>query len=243
MRRFYLLLVLSTFMLTTGLQMGYCKDNGSITTSPQIQKYILNIPKKYKDTDQKLPLVVFIHGAGMVNDYSKLQSRVKLILNHQKDYPFIFFAPLLATRDNWEPIFLSLKSMLDEVVANYPVDTSRIYLTGISMGGNLGLQFAIENPNLFAAFASLAGGPNADNQWPESVLNNIGVLKNLPIRIYHGDKDTTVFMDRSETIVNALTEAGGNITLEVLPGRDHNIFDIYGKDDIFSWLFQNQKNQ
>lgn len=243
MRRFYLLIVTCIFILASSLQMGYCKKDDSISTSPQIKKYILQVPKKYTDTDQKLPLVVFIHGAGMVNDYPKLQSSVKPILSHQKDYPFIFFAPLLANRDNWESSFASLKTMLDEVVDKYPVDPSRIYLTGISMGGNFGLQFAIENPNLFAAFASLAGGPPENHQWTESVLNNIGVLKNLPIQIYHGDKDVTVFMDRSETIVNTLKEAGGNITLVVLPGRDHDIFDIYAKDDIFSWLFQNQKNQ
>jgi predicted peptidase len=232
---------MSLFMLFTCLQFGYCKKADLLTTTPQIKNYIFQLPKKFKKTDT-LPLVVFLHGAGTLNDFNKLQNIVKPILSHQSDYRFFLFAPLFTNQDNWKANFESLRTMLNEVIDQNPVDSTRIYLTGISMGGYFGMQFAIENPSTFAAFLSLAGGPAESGKWSESTLKQVGEIKNVPVRIYHGDKDITVFLDRSQTVVNAIKEAGGNAELIILPGRDHGILDIYAQDDAFSWLFKNQRN-
>lgn len=242
MRRFSFVFIACLFVFATCLQTGFCKNYGSIRTSPQIEKYILKVPGKYKDGNPKLPLLVYIHGAGTLNKYDWLQSEIQPIVSHQSAYPFVFFAPLLVNQDDWSSNFNSLKSMLDEIIEKYPVDTTRIYLTGLSMGGYAGWRFAIENPDLFAAFAPLSGGPLGPYPWDASILANVGVLKNLPIQAFHSQDDTVVPFARAQEIIDALKAAGGDPTLTALPGKEHVILNaVYNQKDFWNWLFQNQK--
>jgi predicted peptidase len=242
MRRYFLILMTFLLILATCFQTGFCKNYGSINTSPQIKKYILTVPKKYKDGDPKLPLVVYLHGAGSLNNYNSLQSwDAANLVKQQSNYSFILFAPLFTNQDDWSANFQSLKNMLDQIIAQYPVDTTRIYLTGLSMGGRYGWEFAMQNPNLFAAFAPLAGGPLKSN-WSEAEIENIGVLKDLPIRTYHSKDDDTVPYSSTVQIVEALTKAGGTPTLITLPGSEHAILGVYNQNDFWDWLFSNQKN-
>jgi predicted peptidase len=244
MRRFSLIFITCLFILATCLQTGFCKNYGSINTSPQIKKYILNVPKNYKDSDPKLPLVVYLHGAGSLNNYTNLQSEVTNIVNQQSNYSFILFAPVIANQDDWSANFQSLKNMLDQIIDQYPVDSTRIYLTGLSMGGSSAWNFAIQNPNLFAAFAPLAGGPLGPYPWEASTLANVGVLKDLPILAFHSKDDNIVPFARTKEIIDALKAAGGNPTLVELEGSEHVILWVYTKKEtgIWEWLFSKSKN-
>ena len=51
-----------------------------------------------------------------------------------------------------------INGLVDEIIKKYEVDTSRIYLTGLSMGGFGTWSLASMHPERFAAIAPICGG-------------------------------------------------------------------------------------
>src|SRR5205085_2048760 len=103
----------------------------------------------------------------------------------------------------------------EEIVAQYQVDPQRIYLTGLSMGGGGTWALAAAYPERFAAIVPIcgAGGAAADAKR----------LKDLPTWVFHGAKDRTVPVARSETMVNALRAVGAKeVKFTVYPDADHD---------------------
>lgn len=242
MRRFFQFLVGFLFVSAISMQPVFCKD--TLKTSPQIQKYILKTPNKTKTDNTVYPLVVFLDGAGSLSNYTVLTSDTANVLSQQSKYNFILFAPMFTDIKDWDKTFSSLKDMLDQIIAEYPVDKDRIYLTGLSMGGYAGWRFAIQNPDLFAAFAPLAGGPPSPNLWDDTTLSEVGILKDIPVKAYHSIDDKVVPMARAQEIIGALEKAGGKPELVELKGSEHTIFWVYTKAEtgLWQWMFSQSRN-
>lgn len=121
-------------------------------------------------------------------------------------------------------------ALLDEVTAAYRADTDRIYVTGLSMGGFGTWSLGIAYPDRFAALAPICGGNN-----PQQV----SLLKQVPVWVFHGAKDTVVPLSQSEAMVEALREAGGDVKLTVYPEAGHDSWtETYNNDELYEWLLQ-----
>ena len=97
------------------------------------------------------------------------------------------------------------------------IDSSRIYVVGLSMGGFGTWDIISRYPELFAAAVPICGGGPTDK---------IDVLKNIPIYTFHGTKDTAVPYASTEGMYNAIVAAGGNnIIFYTYTGPGHNIWD------------------
>jgi predicted peptidase len=124
--------------------------------------------------------------------------------------------------------------MIDEVLARYNVDRSRVYLTGLSMGGYGAWDLATRYPDYFAAVAPICGGGTpflADR------------MKNIPTWVFHGMKDDAVPEGESARMVAALKAAGGNVKYTVLPEAGHVDAWVYayGKAGLFDWFLEQRK--
>jgi len=123
--------------------------------------YLLFLPKDYgTDPHKKWPLILFLHGAGETgNDLKMLEKHgIPRIVEQQADFPFITISPQCTYRGCWLNEADALNALLDEVSATYAVDTDRIYLTGLSMGGYGTWYLATKYPERFAAIVPIAGG-------------------------------------------------------------------------------------
>lgn len=128
-------------------------------------------------------------------------------------------------------------SILDSVIAKYPVDASRIYITGISMGG-CGTWDAIRRfPNRFAAAAPLSGEGNKEQG---------ALLKNIPIWAYHGATDTAIPTAlATDAMRDAVRAAGGSMEYTRPEDVGHEGWDtMYNKtdknsqgQDLYQWMF------
>src|SRR5205823_8731331 len=128
------------------------------------------------------------------------------IVDSRKDFHFIVVSPQSPTF-GWNVD--ALNALLDEVVSKYQVDRERIYLTGLSMGGFGTWALAAAHPEHFAAIVPICGGGD-----PQDAKR----LKDLPIWVFHGAKDPTVAVARSEAMVKALKEAGDkNVKFTIYP--------------------------
>ncbi len=196
--------------------------------------YLLYLPPGY-DQQEKWPLVLFLHGIGeRGDDLSRVES-IGLAHNiaEGEDFPFIAISPQCPLPHVWPELTVELNSLLDDIIANYAVDTSRIYLTGLSMGGYGTWYMAARFPERFAAIAPICGG----GAWwvPEK-------LQNMPAWVFHGDADPVVPLHHSSDMVNALRELGNDVRFTVYPGVTHNSWtQTYQNPELYAWLLSHQK--
>jgi predicted peptidase len=196
--------------------------------------YLLFLPEEYtRSPGKQWPLLLFLHGAGESGDDL---TKVKLhgppkIVEKKKDFPFIVVSPQSSGR-RWNPD--ALNALLDDVIANFRVDEDRVYLTGVSMGGFGTWTLATAHPERFAAIAPICGGGNP---------KDASKLKRLPIWVFHGAKDKTVPLARSEDMVKALKNAGAaEAKFTVYPEAGHDSWtETYDNPELYSWLLSHHR--
>lgn len=194
---------------------------------------LIRVPEDF-DPQKKYPVLLFLHGAGTRgSDINKLYTNpfFQVIDNHQ-NLPFIIVAPL-CEEDTWFEIWERLKLMVNEIVVLPFADRERIYVMGASMGGYATWQLAMSMPDQFAAIVPICGG---------GMYWNAGRLINVPVWAFHGAKDTTVRLEESVKMVEAVKHHGGEAKLTVYPENGHDAWsDTYGNPDVFAWLLKQKK--
>ena len=196
--------------------------------------YLLFRPEGYDaDKGKKWPLILFLHGAGESgNDLSKVKKHgIAKVVESKSDFPFVAVSPQSSGR-GWNPD--ALNALLDEVMKENRVDPDRVYLTGLSMGGFGTWSLAAAHPERFAAIAPICGGGNP---------KEAGKIKDLPIWVFHGDKDQTVPVARSKEMVEALKEAGApEVKFTVYPEAGHDSWtETYDNPELFSWFLAHKR--
>jgi predicted peptidase len=174
----------------------------------------------------------FLHGAGESgSDVARVKTHgPPKIVETKPDFPFILVSPQSPGR-GWNPD--TLNALLDEIMGKYPVDKDRIYLTGLSMGGYGTWALAAVHPEKFAAIVPICGGGNPADA---------SKLAKLPIWVFHGAKDPTVPLRRSEEMVEAIKAAGGDIKFTVYPEAGHVSWtETYNNPELYKWLLDHKR--
>ncbi len=195
-------------------------------------EYLLYLPENY-DQEEKLPLMLFLHGRGESNGPLSLVAKwgpPKLVARGD-ELPYIIVSPQCPKTDNWSSTTqrTRLMELLDAVVGDLKVDQQRIYLTGLSMGGFGSFRLAAEHPERFAAVAPICGG--ASGRYAEA-------LKDVPIWAFHGDADKVVPIQRTADIIDAIKAAGGtSVRFTTLESIGHNSWSsAYATPELYSWM-------
>lgn len=199
-------------------------------------KYLLSLPDGYEaDSSKKWPLLVFLHGAGERGDNLELLKKhgpPKLIAAGKK-FEAIVVCPQVPLKSIWNEH--GVKALVDEMVKTHRVDTSRLYLTGISMGGFGTWDTALAYPDTFAAIAPICGGAGVGFVMAERI-------KDVPCWIFHGDKDGAVSVDFSTKMHGALVKAGSKAKLTLYPGVGHDSWtQTYDNAEFWDWLFAQKR--
>ena len=111
---------------------------------------------------------------------------------------------------------------------DYVVDTKRVYLTGLSMGGEGTWSLAAAHPDRWAAIVPICGGGD---------LRTAAKIKDIPCWCFHGDADKMIRVQLSRDMIGALRKAGGRPLYHEYPGVGHNCWDrTYAMPDLYEWL-------
>ena len=202
-------------------------------------KHLLHFPKGYESSNEKkYPLVLFLHGAGERGNNLNILKRhgIPRVIEESEDFPFIAVSPQCPNSTNWNELRDKLNDLLNEVISNNKVDTNRIYLTGISMGGFGTWNLAIHYPEKFAAIVPICGGGN-----PALAYR----IKDIPIWVFHGAKDNIVPLFYSEEMVNKLRDLNSNVKFTVYPEAEHDSWtQTYNNPLLYQWfLGQSRANK
>lgn len=190
------------------------------------------------DSNNRLPLIVFLYGAGErgngVDDLEKLALvGIPKYINEGKSYPAIILMPQCPNGMVWNNIIFALKKLIDKVVTEYNVDNNRISVTGLSMGGFGTWELGLSYPNYFSALAPICGGGLS---W------RCSVLKDTPIWAFHGDADNVVPLNNSVEMVDAVNKNGGKARLTILHKVGHNSWDeAYNSSNLIEWLVSQKR--
>ncbi|MFC1879342.1 prolyl oligopeptidase family serine peptidase [Chloroflexota bacterium] len=204
--------------------------------------YFLYIPDGYGvEAQEKWPLILFLHGLeeGAMNSMDVLENIMLKPPENLDDFPFIIVSPQgtkeYAEYEIWSPdeIVSSVMALLDEVQSKVAVDTSRIYLTGDSAGGNGTWVIGLRHPDRFAALVSIMGYYG----YPFTVPENICDLVDTPVWAFHGAEDELVELEAEQILVDALEACGGDVQFTVYPGIYHDVGhnQVY-TEELFAWL-------
>jgi predicted peptidase len=197
-------------------------------------KYLLYFPKAY-DANSQMPLLIFLHGAGeRGDDLNRLKVHgIPKMLESRDDFPFIVISPQCPEKGWWTDYTQTLKSLIDSIVKEYKVDKSRIYITGLSMGGFGTWNMIARYPDFFAAAAPVCGG--GDVFFAKYIKT--------PVWAFHGAKDDVVPMVRSQEMVDVLKTNGIEVEFTIYPDLNHNSWDAaYATEALYEWFLKHKKD-
>lgn len=205
----------------------------------------------------KLPLVMFLHGSGGLGDDNEKQlglgnifgTRVWLLPEIQKRFPCYVVAP--QTDRGWIKYDLSKEpaqvlagfgdgnrlalEIVDRLCHEFPIDESRIYVTGQSMGGAGVWNIIAHRPRLFAAAVICCGSISTED--------GTGAI-DTPLWNFHGDSDKTVPVSVSRDRLAARRKAGGHPLYTEYAGVDHNSWQwAYTEPELVKWLFSQRRSR
>ncbi len=197
--------------------------------------YWLALPKLEQKTTAAPPMVLFLHGAGERGDnldVVKKHGPPMLISKGQNKWlaEAVVVSPQCPKGEWWDT--KALKDLCDEVVKTHKVDTARIYLTGLSMGGFASWTLLAEQPDFWAAAIPICGGGK-----PETAEK----FKHVPLWVFHGAKDSAVELVMSENMIQALKAASAKPEpkFTVYPDEAHESWTpAYASEDTWKWLFE-----
>jgi predicted peptidase len=190
---------------------------------------------------EKLPLVLFLHGMGeRGTDNVKQTTWMSGLVHATQSGPYASYvlAPQIDP-SGWfrsyngkptESMSLTIKA-LKQVMSSENVDTSRVYVTGLSMGGMGTWDILGREPGLFAAAVPMSGGGDT---------RTAGAIKDTPIWAFHGSADDLVPVSATENMIQALRDAGGSPRFTEVEGGGHVIWDPIYEDashTLYPWLF------
>ena len=240
--RHFILFFFTCVMLFSACQSTQFARESVQNTKPesvqtQALNYMVFLPDGYDKSKQDWPLILFLHGAGeRGNDIEKVafHGLPKLARQGQLNN-CILIAPQCPEGDYWDSLQQqnNLVALLAEARKKYNIDDSRMYLTGLSMGGFGTWQLGATLHDEFAAIVPICGGGNV---W------NARLLTEMPVWAFHGGKDPVVPVEFSENMVDQINKLGGNAKLTIYPEAGHNSWDeAYNDEQLWQWLFEQKK--
>lgn len=219
-------------------------------------EYLAFLPEGLK-ADQKIPLVIYLHGGGGVGDeIKKIQGQPRGLIRgiHQFEKgPCLVVAPQCRResekseeRGTWIPEDLEL--LLQHVKAAHPeIDLNRIYLTGNSMGGYGSWVWGGHHPEHFAAIAPIVGGIGRGG--PKDVTPDVEKwatnLAKVPVYAFAGALDKVVPAERSERMIAAIRKEGGKqAQIKVYPKEGHGAGRaVFSSAEFFDWMFSQKRGE
>ena len=197
---------------------------------------VVSVPEDFS-ADEKLPMMVFLHGAGeRGNDTELLAIHGLLKYTRKGNFPHraVVVSPQVPSEElTWSHLWAEANDLILQMEKEYHVDENRVTLTGISMGGFGTWEIGMMHPDHFAAIAPICGGGMS---WRS------GALVNTPVRAFHGDADDTVELCMSQVMVDAINRQGGKASLTIFHDVGHNSWaPAYEDTNLISWLYAQKK--
>ena len=210
------------------------------------------------DAGKRYPLVIFLHGAGergtdnlkQIGLGGRMGAYLWTLPENQERHPCFVAAPQCPDSDKWAEVQWGAEThalpaqptdamrlameMIDGLMKELPIDSDRVYVTGLSMGGYGTWDLLSRRPGMFAAAIPVCGGL-ADDQ--------AGKIAHIPQWIFHGGNDTVVKTIRSRNANEQLKAANAaSVRYTEFEGVGHNSWDAaYATPGLADWMMRHKR--
>jgi predicted peptidase len=182
----------------------------SVTVSPNCGGFYQALPANYNSTTKKYPLLIFLHGYGELGngttDLPKVLNNAvpKLINEHLfpanfvsggTNYSFIVISPQFIS---W-PSFTDIDAVIQYAFTHFRIDESRLYITGLSMGGGATWDYAALQEEKIAAIVPICGASIPTSDKAQSIAS-----ANLPVWAFHNEDDYTVSVNTTKQYITMI---------------------------------------
>jgi predicted peptidase len=223
--------------------------------------YRMLYPENY-DKTKKYPLILFLHGAGErgKDNEKQLTHGAKFFITEEnkKNFPAIIVVPQCPEESSWASVKIDrsttpLKIDFDySAEANWPlvaanelikkimneeaVDKSRVYVTGLSMGGMGTFESVYRYPGMYAAALPICGGGDV-NRYDKKITKTA-------FWVFHGAADAVVDVNLSREMVEKLKSLKSEVKYSEYPGVNHNSWDnAFAEKDYLTWMFSHKRKK
>ena len=227
MKRIIFLIILATITICSWAQKGkFTPQRNAIKGGYNFWVYT---PDEYEDNGHPLPLIIFLHGASLCgNNLNKVLRYGTLdAIEKGKNIPMLIAAPQ-NPGGAWSP--RKLNDLLEWMKANYSVDSTRVYVLGMSLGGYGTMDFVGTYPEKIAAAMALCGGCS---------LRDVSGLGQVPLWIMHGTADRAVSAKQSQVVVNKLKKSDNDkfLRYDWIQGGSHGLLArVFYLQKTYDWL-------
>jgi predicted peptidase len=218
------------------------------------RRYQVYVPAEYSRAS-RWPVILFLHGSGERGTDGLLQTAVGLgdgIRTHAERWPAIVVFPQAPPGHRWHGKVAHLAlATLDRTLREFSTDSNRVYLVGLSAGGNGVWNLSYRYPERFAALVAVCGWVMPTRERPEAILPpDSGPpypviarrIRSLPTWIWHGEADGVVPVEESRRMADALRAEGATIQYTELPGVGHEAWEpAFDSPDLPPWLFSQMR--
>ena len=214
--------------------------------------YALFLPANYNlDRSARWPLIIALHGVGGYtlnqNDHTQVaaspEGLAKQLLNaaFRSSFQGIVVSPNYHVPGGSGNAWFqeaAITGLLEAVKGDYLVDTDRVYLTGLSGGGNFTWEYGVGHAASFAGLVPIAATNNPAN------LSTLCNLASTPIWAFNGALDTSALPTTATAAKTKLDTLCGvsasQMQTTAYPNGGHNgaTWDTaYGSSALYTWLF------
>ena len=223
----------------------------TVRVDGQEHRFQVYVPRNHRPS-ARTPVILALHGAGERGVDGLLQTEVGLgsaLRRHADRYPAIVVFPQAAPDTAWQAQSAKVAlAALDQAMREFRGDPDRVYLMGLSLGGNGSWYLAYRHPERFAAMVVVCGFVQALRGYPAFAPGDDPYaavaqrIARIPVWIAHGDADVVVPVEESRRMNAALKAAGADVRYVELPGVNHNAWDPTFRDEaVPAWLFAQRR--
>ena len=193
--------------------------------------YRVWLPAAY-DSAKTWPAILFLHGSGeRGTDLTFVARNGPPRIAETRGLPFVVIAPQLPAGETWSAD--ALLALLDRLAGSLKIDTTRVYLTGLSMGAYGAYETAIAAPRRFAALLTVSGAGN-----PVDVCK----LAGLPTWVVHGAKDDVIPAEWGRVMSKRLEACKGDVRWTLEPDAGHDAWTkLYDDPATYEWFLAHRR--
>jgi len=212
MAKNFVVVVLILILLSVSVFFGvssYKSKERELEFNGTVRKYRLHVPSGYYEKDS-YPLIIALHG---FTDNPRLLEINSGFSTKADEEGFFVVYPYGSKKSQFMPRTWNAKfccgdavdekvddvgfisRIIEDTTGTYNINKDRIYVVGLSNGGMLAHQIALQIPDKIAAGAVVAGAVGGQKEGSEQYvwLDQSGIP--IPMIIFHGREDPTVPFD------------------------------------------------
>lgn len=227
--------------------------NRTVTSDGAEHRYQVFVPRDY-DPATSWPVILFLHGSGERGDDGSRPTQEgfgETLRWNPERWPAIVVFPQAPYEASWVGAAgRTAMAALAATRAEFNTDPERVYLTGLSLGGQGAWHLAYEHPELWAAVAPVCSFIEGHGRYPDvlpaSEADPYAALARkivaIPIWIFHGADDPVVPVEGARHLAAALKAQGADVQYTELPGVGHNAWDpAYSREDFATWILSQRR--